>query len=258
MNVENKLVVVLTDNKEQALQIKEIIKDADENTDVFVTENTNEVCRVIQRKAVSLFVADLETGKTDEDKTPIGRMVSQLRTQEMFLLVPLILLHRTDEYRIQAYYEWNCMGYYKKPLCGTEFSKKVKQILEAVLPDENDNAFVIKRHNVRYPVKVGELMYVRYFERALHLYMNDGNVLLVEQRPVRMILELANARCLMQCGRGVLINMMYVDRVNFRTKEILIKNGEKLKIGETYEKQIKDAWRGIDELIKKNEKEMKV
>lgn len=256
MDIENRLVVVITDDGNQALQIKKIIHAADVNAEVFITDKPEIAYRVIQRKNVSLVVADMESKEQSGIGNPIEEFIVQLRKQERFLFLPVILMHSTDAYRENAYCEWNCISYCKKPLDEIDFRQNAERILAAVLPDVYENAFVIRRHNVRYLVKVKELMYVRYYERALHLYMNNGDVLIVEQRPVQMILDLANAPCVIQCSRGVLVNTMYIKGVHFRKKEICLLNGVILKIGETYESRIKDAWGRIDELIKCNREEI--
>lgn len=122
------------------------------------------------------------------------------------------------------------------------FVKRMKKILAAVKADERDNSFVVRNHNVRFLVKVRELVYVRYFDRALHLYMSTGDVFVVDQRPVQMVLELAHAKCIVQCGRGTLVNLAYVDTIDFKNKKIVLQSKEILKIGDAYIKQLQQAW----------------
>lgn len=122
------------------------------------------------------------------------------------------------------------------------FVKRMKKILAATKADEQENTFVIRNHNVRYLVKVKELVCVRYFERALHLYMNSGDILIVDQKPVQMVLELARARCIMQCGRGMLVNLTYVNTIDFKNKKIFLENNKIIKIGDSYSKRLEQAW----------------
>ncbi len=122
------------------------------------------------------------------------------------------------------------------------FTKRIKKIVKAAIPNERENSFVIRNHNVRYLVKVKELMYVKYFERALHLYMSTGDVFVVDQRPLRMIQEVSGAKCVIQCARGVLVNLMFAEQVELKTKKIFLKNGEILKIGDNFEKNIKEHY----------------
>lgn len=122
------------------------------------------------------------------------------------------------------------------------FTKRIKKMVRAIMPDEKENSFVIRNHNVRYLVRVKELMYVKYFERALHLYMSNGDIFIVDQRPLRMIQEASGAKCIIQCARGVLVNLMFVERVDLKTKKILLKNGDFLKIGDNFEKNIKEQY----------------
>lgn len=122
------------------------------------------------------------------------------------------------------------------------FTKRIKKIVMAAMPNERENSFVIRNHNVRYLVKVKELMYVKYFERALHLYMSTGDVFVVDQRPLRMIQEASGAKCIIQCARGVLVNLMFAEQIDPKTKKIILKNGEILKIGDNFKKNIKKQY----------------
>lgn len=253
MRERNKPVVVLVKDRELAVTIKKCIREKDENIDILLTDNADMAYKVICRKTVSLFVADLEAGVQENGNNTVTQIIRRLRKEDRFLFLPVIVLSQTEEYRTQALCEWNCAGYYKYPFCPEDFANKAGHILQAELPDEQDNVFVIRRHNVRYPVKVRELMYVRYFDRALHLYMSTGDVFVVDQRPVQMILDLARAGSVMQCSRGALVNLAYVNDMDFGEKQIGLCNGERLRIGETYEKELKEAWVEIDEVIVQNE-----
>jgi len=246
MCIGNKMIVALIKDRELAAKIKESIRAADENADILITDSPDMAYKVIRHKKVALLIADMEAGEQGKERNLVSQMIIQLRKNRLFLFLPVILLAKSDEYRIQAFCEWNCMGYYSEPVCMKDFSKKAGHILQAQLPDEQENMFVIRRHNVRYPVKVGELIYVRYFERALHLYMSSGDVFIVDQRPVQMILDLAQARSIIKCGRGTLVNLTYVTEIDFGKKEIRLRNGDVVKLGEAYEKELKEAWLEID------------
>ena len=121
-----------------------------------------------------------------------------------------------------------------------EFSGKPES--SHVRTDERENTFVVRNHNVRYLVKVKELIYFKYFDRALHLYMSTGDVFVVVQRPIKMVKELAQAKCIIQCGRGVLINLMHVESIDFRSRKITMKNKESFNLGDIYVKQVREEW----------------
>jgi len=257
MDTEKKLIVILAKNGEQVVQIEQLIKSTIEKADIFVVNNTDTAYKIIRKIPVTLLICELEPDG-EMGVRPVEQMILKIRSHDITRFLPIILLHQTNEYRTKAFCDWNCIGYFAGEFCKIDFMEKVKKGISAELPDEEDNSFVIRRHNVRYPIKVKELIYVRYYDRALHLYMSTGDIFVVDQRPIQMIIEMAKTRGIVRCGRGVLVNLIHVEKMDFVAKEIRLQNGEKLKLGETYEKELKEFQTGIDGMIKQNKNELRI
>lgn len=257
MDTGKKRIIILVKNGERAIQIKQLIKATVENVDILIANDTDTAYKITRKTQVTLLISELDPDG-ENGISSVEQMLLKIRSHELTRFLPVILLHPTNEYRTRAFCDWNCVGYFTYPLCETDFIDKVKKTASAVLADESDNSFVIRRHNVRYPIKVKELVCVKFFDRALHLYMCTGEVFVVEQKPIQMIIEMAKARGVVRCGRGMLVNLMHVEEMDFAAKEIRLRNGEKLKLGETYERELKELRMGIDEIIKQDEYEMSI
>lgn len=258
MSEERKLVVILEEDIELALQLKKYIREVNRKTDIFITGNVLEAYKVMRTKAAALLIADLERKDQNRKENPVIRLILQLRKYEMYLFMPIIVLDFSDNYRLYAFRDWHCVGHFVKPVLEDKFKELVHRMLTAIVADEQENFFVVRRHNVRYFVEVKDLMYVQYFNRALHLYMNSGDVLKVDQKPLRMVLEEAKARAIMQCNRNTLVNLRHVEQMDFEEMTITLKSGTVFRIGSTFEKRICDAWLTIDEQIKENEEKWKL
>ena len=108
--------------------------------------------------------------------------------------------------------------------------------------------FLLRKNNVRYVIRVKEVMYVESYGRFLHVHMIDGSVFEVAQKPIEYIVEQARSKELFRCGRGILVNRRYIGEVDITNKRILMSNGACLKIGMCYVesmKALKNVWNDI-------------
>ena len=240
-----------------AVQLKNYVKEARPRTDIFVTGNVVDAYKVIRRKKVALLIADIELGMKNRNENRVIRMILEFRKYAMFLFLPIIVLDSSDRYRLYAFRDWHCVGHYVKPVKREHFMELVKRILTAVVADEQENTFLVRHDNIRYPIMVKELMYVKFFNRVLHLYLKSGKVVMVNQKPVQMVLQEARAKCLIRCSRGVLVNLNFVERMDFEGKWMTLKNGTVLPIGKSYAKRLYEVWVTLDEMIKKSEEKMR-
>ena len=257
MSTKNKLVVILVDDYDLAVQLKNYVKEARPRTDIFVTGKVVDAYKVIRRKKVALLIADIELGMKNRNENRVIRMILEFRKYAMFLFLPIIVLDSSDRYRLYAFRDWHCVGHYVKPVKREHFMELVKRILTAVVADEQENTFLVRHDNIRYPIMVKELMYVKFFNRVLHLYLKSGKVVMVNQKPVQMVLQEARAKCLIRCSRGVLVNLNFVERMDFEGKRMTLKNGTVLPIGKSYAKRLYEVWVTLDEMIKKSEEKMR-
>ena len=99
--------------------------------------------------------------------------------------------------------------------------------------------FLLRKNNVRYVIRVEEMMYVESYERFLYVHMFDSSVIEVAQKPIEYIIEQARSKELFRCGRGILVNRRYIDEVDITNKRILMSDGTCLKIGVSYVESMK-------------------
>lgn len=101
---------------------------------------------------------------------------------------------------------------------------------------------ILRNHSIRYIIYLNEINYVESFDRYLRIHLGNGSELKISQKPIRYILDIANSDKLVSCARGIAVNIENVSDIDWTHHVITIKNGEKLKLGEKYIKELKQVW----------------
>lgn len=97
-----------------------------------------------------------------------------------------------------------------------------------------DNEFLLRIDNIRYVIRVEDLLYAKSSNRALHVCLRDGREFRVSQKPIEYILQQVKTDKLFRCARGVLVNREYINEIDIEHRKLLITNGEWLEIGSRY------------------------
>lgn len=97
-----------------------------------------------------------------------------------------------------------------------------------------DNEFLLRIDNIRYVIRVEDLLYAKSSNRTLHVHLRDGREFRVSQKPIEYILQQVKTDKLFRCARGVLVNREYINEIDIEHRKLLITNGEWLEIGSRY------------------------
>ena len=112
---------------------------------------------------------------------------------------------------------------------GCYFREKVMSSLTDL-----DNEFLLRIDNIRYVVRVEDLLYAKSSDRALHVHLRDGRGLKVSQKPIEYILQQVKTDKLVRCARGVLVNRECIAEMDSKHRKLRLANGEWLEIGSRY------------------------
>lgn len=105
--------------------------------------------------------------------------------------------------------------------------------------------FPLRKNNIRYIIRLKEMVYAESCKRTLHIHMLDGSVFEISQKPIEYIIGLAGSKELFRCSRGILVNRRYINEVDITNKRIRLENGTMLKIGMSYIESVKTLYECI-------------
>ena len=126
---------------------------------------------------------------------------------------------------------------------GMAYCRKILECFERKCGNPSEvKTVVLRNHSIRYLLYINEIIYVESFDRYLHIHLGNGSELKISQKPIRYILDIVNSDKLVSCARGIAVNIENVADIDWTHRVITIKNGEKLKLGEKYIKDMKQVW----------------
>ena len=102
--------------------------------------------------------------------------------------------------------------------------------------------FLVRKDNIRYIIRLKEMIYAESCKRTLHIHMEDGFVFAIAQKPIEYIIGQTGLDELFRCSRGILVNRRYVKEVDITNKRIRLENGTMLKIGTSYIENVKTLY----------------
>ena len=97
-----------------------------------------------------------------------------------------------------------------------------------------DNEFFLRIDNIRYVIRVEEVLYAKSSRRVLRIVLRDGREFCVSQKPIEYLLQQVKTDKLIRCARGVLVNREYIEKIDLNKKKLLLINDLQLDIGRQY------------------------
>lgn len=239
---KNKLIVIVDTNQDQIEKMKTMIREVNRRADIITTDSILEGYKMVRKRTVSLLITSLELNAVRRNEYPGIRLIRQIRKHARYQFLPIVALSLSEDQQEYLYGDLNCVGYFTNPINERLFKNLVERMLRyEEIPDE-ENVFSARKHNIRYVVRVKDLMYVECYDRALHIHVQDGSVFEVSQKPIHYIIKEARSKSLLRCARGTLVNMDHIYKINFYGHRIILDDDTEIRIGGRFLKKVKEAW----------------
>ena len=87
-----------------------------------------------------------------------------------------------------------------------------------------------------------EILYSESIQHIMYIHTTKEDTLSIPYITVKKLLEDLNSNEFMQCSRNVIVNKKYIYNVDTVNRIIELKNGERVEIGITYKKKIKENY----------------
>ena len=104
---------------------------------------------------------------------------------------------------------------------------------------DGENTFMVRIDNIRYVIRVEEVLYAKSSNRVLQIFLRDGRVFCVSQKPIEYILKQVDTDLLIRCVRGVVVNRECIVKIDLKRQKLLLNSGEWLDIGKQYIRVVK-------------------
>ena len=130
--------------------------------------------------------------------------------------------------------------YLEKPVTPERLAKCLLRLYKGIITGDNNNKAVIKVKSGTsiYHVPVNDILFVEHY--------NYKSVVVTESRRIETYETLANLAKELpgdrfkQCHRAIWVNTSFIDVVDLKKNEIILKNGMKCSLGKTFRKEFSE------------------
>ena len=234
-----KTVLIIEDEAEQLSLLKQLVRAAGENAEVFTASDVTHAYEILMEKSIDVFLVDIILDTTRPGDTAGVRLVERIRKIPKYMFTPVIFVTSLEDPTMYAYTDLNCMGYIEKPFEPERIIKLVEKALNYTTAREKEISITFRKDGILYPVRLKEIVYMESQNHVIHVHLRDGSELEIPYKTCKQILQETDEGSLLQCSRSTIVNREYVQGVDVPNRYLMLKEGfGMLDIGGRYKKKI--------------------
>ena len=242
-----KKILVLEDNKNTLACLEKIIKEIDNNLVVYAFSNVKDAYECMLNHRIDLFLVDIILNTRIPGDTSGLYFAKAVRSVEHYLFVPLIFITSLEDSEFISYEEFHCYSFVEKPFEIQRVKALIRECLKFQRNEPKRIPLFFRKDGVAKSVVLDNVIYVESINHTLHIHQKKGGILTISNVKLKEFLERADSDFIKQCRRNTVINMHYVDNVDFANSIITLTNGQRVDIGITYKNAIREACHGVSD-----------
>lgn len=234
-----KAVLIIEDDISQQEMLKQLVFTAGRDAEVYTADNATEAYKLLMEKTMDVFLVDIILDTRKPTDTSGIKLVEKLRKIQKYMFTPVIFVTSLEDPTLYAYRSLNCFGYIEKPFDPAKIVELLERALNFTTEREKETSLSFRKDSILYPVRVKDITYMESFRHTMYIHFANKSVLEIPYVTCKKVLEDADTDCLIQCGRGTLINKEYVQSVDIPNRYLILKDGlGQVEIGRNYKKKI--------------------
>lgn len=234
-------VLVLEDNRESRRALGELLHKISDEIVVELTATKEEALEVLDRcDDIDLFLLDINLNIRDDNNTAGLEFAKEIRERQNHAFTPVVFITSYTDFEMASYREAQCYSYLTKPFSKSEVEKIVRKVMNNQ-EEKEERYMTVKKDGVNFRIKVSDIVAVQAIVRGVNIVLRK-ECMNVKYLTIRQVLEeLAGAPEFIQCHRNAIINLNYVENVDFVNRMIQMKNMDDIvEIGVTYKAELKE------------------
>ena len=184
----------------------------------------------IERKKGTLRIHMADAAIMELNYGSLSKILREAADDRLLLCSRSVIVNRDYIYAVDPTNHYVILRDKREPLeLGCYFREKVIAGLA-----KRENEFLLRKDNIRYVIRVENLVYAQSSRRMLQIFLQDGAKLSMSQKPIEYILRQVKTDRLIRCARGVLVNYDYIEKIDIINQKIMLIDGKCLEIGKKY------------------------
>ena len=135
-----------------------------------------------------------------------------------------------------------CYSFIEKPFDESKMKNVMEECLQFNDVQQANKTLFFRKDGIILALDREEILYSESIQHIMYIHTTKEDTLSIPYITVKKLLEDLNSSEFMQCSRNVIVNKKYIYNVDTVNRIIELKNGERVEIGITYKKKIKENY----------------
>lgn len=239
-------VLVLEDNEKSRLHLEKIVKSCSSDVEVFAFDKKAEAYLCALNHLIDLFLVDIILEPASGNDTSGIDFADKIREQPEYKLTPIIIITTLQGLEVKLLKRIHCYDYIEKPIGDGELiRKRVEEALNAISANNRISqreSLVLHYDGLGYMFYVDEIIYFSSHRSRLCLCTLNEKIEIPHVTAKSIMQKIRYAKFL-EPTYGTYVNAGYIDHVDFRNKEVYLKETEDiLPIGGRKAKKFREEY----------------
>lgn len=214
-----KNVLILEDNRESNKFLSDILAECRGNITIYAAFDEREALQLAMDCSIDLFLIDISLhAKRGKDFSGFT-FAKRIRKIDRYEVSPIIFVTSVANLELLTYREVSCFNYILKPI-NSDKKKQIIHQVETLLKGNKggkaDDFYYFKIDNVYHPIKIADILTITCEKRRLFIQTLTDSFY-VSRLPMKQLmkeLDRIGNNPFVECHRGVLINLDYVEHID--------------------------------------------
>ena len=243
----DKCILIVNCGNKQTERIAGLVLEAaakeDKTIKLYIARNITEAESLLNDDDIDILILDAVYKKEKQEEYLGISLVEELREMDKYVLLPVIFITSAVEMREHAYKELNCLSFLPEAFEEDALLKVLRKALQYSTYRDEENYVLLRKSGMLYPIQVRDIVYVEMENRLLFIHLKDGRLLKVPHKTMQELYEEADAACLVQCNKSMLVNRAYVSEINLLKEYLVLRDTQiKIPIGYHYRDAVRQGF----------------
>lgn len=222
--------------------------------DINVIGNYEKAYKIVADKNIDVIVCGPSDERYGQKMGNVFRFIYSIRRINRYYFTPVILVSDIEDPSNYCYRELQCMDVIDSLSVEARLFNTVERALCYREAECEEKILYILEQNVLYPIKCDEISHIQASNRLMEVHLKDGCRRLIRYVTMQQLLDIADVHYLQQCSRSSIVNVNYVQNIDYTNHVITMKNHVRLAIGSTYLKTFRERFRSVQELLQEKKR----
>lgn len=241
-----KNILLLEDNEVTQNVLTDLIRNISSDVNIYSFLDMIGIYDFIMTHTIDLFLIDIIIDKNIIGDTSGLKFAEEIRKITRYEFVPIIFISSLYDPKLYAYSTLHSFEYIEKPFDKQHVIDTVTKALRFPNSNTDDISIHFRIDGAIFVVKCSELLYIESLRHRIYIYKSDGNNIIAPYKTFEKILLEAEGAGLQQISRSIIINVKYLECVDWVNNCIKLKGcSNLLNIGTTYKKRLRNIFDDI-------------